>query len=150
MRSASSVLKLAVIIVDTGIFVAAALVSDRHHKACAQFLRDPGDEMGVSALVSAEVCHLLKRAPRQPEPEIAFLRRLAERAATPLCPDEADYGRMAELVEQYADLPLGAADASVVALAERHQVTRVATVDRRDFAVVRPRHLPAFELVPSL
>jgi len=48
------------------------------------------------------------------------------------------------------DLPLGAADASVVALAERFGVTRVATVDRRDFTVVRPRHVPAFELVPDL
>jgi uncharacterized protein len=47
---------------------------------------------------------------------------------------------MAELVRSHADLPLGAVDASVVAIAERLGVRRVATLDRRDFSVVRPRH----------
>ena len=57
---------------------------------------------------------------------------------------------MADLVDRYASLPLGAADASVVAIAERLGITRIATVDRRDFTVVRPRHIPAFELIPDL
>ena len=48
---------------------------------------------------------------------------------------------MAELVETYADLPLGAIDASVVALAERLGLTTVATLDRRHFTVVRPKHV---------
>ena len=138
------------VIVDTGVFIAAALTGDRHHKACAEFLRNPGDVLGVSALIVAEVSHLLQRAPRQPRPEVAFLQRLADGSAVPLSPSVPDYSRMAELVEQYGDLPLGAADASVVALAERLGVTRIATVDRRDFAVVRPRHVAAFELVPEL
>ena len=37
---------------------------------------------------------------------------------------------------------------SVVAIAERLGVTQVATLDRRDFSVVRPRHTDAFELLP--
>ena len=62
----------------------------------------------------------------------------------------ADYERMAELVGQYANLDLGAADASIVALAERLGVSTIATVDRRDFSVVRPKHVAAFDLVPDL
>ena len=38
-----------------------------------------------------------------------------------------DYERMAVLVEKYADLPLGKSDASVITLAERLNVTEVAT-----------------------
>ena len=56
--------------------------------------------------------------------------------------------RIAELVARYNDLPLGTVDASVVAAAERLRVTQVATVDRRHFSVVRPRHTPTFELLP--
>jgi uncharacterized protein len=56
--------------------------------------------------------------------------------------------RIAELVARYNDLPLGAVDASVVAAAERLRVTQVATIDRRHFSVVRPRHTPTFELLP--
>jgi predicted nucleic acid-binding protein len=60
----------------------------------------------------------------------------------------ADLLRMSELVATYADMPLGAVDASVVAIAERLDVTSIATLDRRHFSVVRPRHIAAFTLLP--
>ena len=53
-----------------------------------------------------------------------------------------DYRRMAELLTTYASLRLQAVDACVVALAERLDLREVATLDRRDFQVVAPRHLP--------
>jgi len=62
--------------------------------------------------------------------------------------DAADLVRMAELPAQYADLPLGAVDASVVAVAERLGVITLLTIDRRHFSVVRPRHADAFSLLP--
>jgi uncharacterized protein len=60
----------------------------------------------------------------------------------------ADWERIQDLVSTYADLRLGGTDASVIALAERHGAVRIATLDRRHFAVVRPRHVDAFELLP--
>jgi predicted nucleic acid-binding protein len=59
-----------------------------------------------------------------------------------------DWQRIQDLVTTYADLRLGGTDASVVALAERHGAVRIATLNRRHFAVVRPRHADAFELLP--
>jgi uncharacterized protein len=44
---------------------------------------------------------------------------------------------MAELVGAYLDLPLGIVDAAVIAIAERLQLTEIATLDHRHFAVVR-------------
>ncbi len=49
----------------------------------------------------------------------------------------ADWMCIAELVALYRDLPLGTADASVVAAAERLGVSEIATLDRRYFTVVR-------------
>jgi uncharacterized protein len=60
--------------------------------------------------------------------------------------DPADWLRIAELVAR--TVPLGTVDASVVAAAERLGIAEVATVDRRHFSVVRPRHVDAFVLVP--
>jgi predicted nucleic acid-binding protein len=60
-----------------------------------------------------------------------------------------DLARMSELVRIYADFPLGAADASVVAIAERLGTSKVATIDHRHFRAVRPNNCPAFELLPS-
>jgi predicted nucleic acid-binding protein len=139
-----------VILVDAGPFVAAASPDDRHHEVCSRFLREPGDELGVSAIVVAEVSYLLKRAPNPPRPEIAFLRLIASERVQPVNPLPADYERMAELVGQYANLDLGAADASNIDIAERMGVSTIATVDRRDFSIVRPKHVAVFELVPDL
>lgn len=59
-----------------------------------------------------------------------------------------DYVRAVELIRRYADLGLGLVDASVIAIAERLDITTIATLDRRDFTVVRPKHCKAFELIP--
>jgi uncharacterized protein len=61
----------------------------------------------------------------------------------------ADYERVAELVEMYADWPLGGTDASLAAIAERLGVTKVATLDRRHFGPIQPRHTTAFTLLPE-
>lgn len=60
-----------------------------------------------------------------------------------------DWRRMRELVERYGNLPLGGTDASVIAVAERLGATRIATLDRTHFSVVRPAHCAAFELTPT-
>ncbi len=64
----------------------------------------------------------------------AFLADLESGALAFDCGDR-DWRRIRQLVRRYADLPLGAADASVVACAERNGGA-VLTLDRRDFSVV--------------
>ncbi len=56
--------------------------------------------------------------------------------------------RIAALVASYRDLPLGSVDASIVAVAERLNSDKIATLERRHFSVIRPAHMAAFELVP--
>ncbi len=48
-----------------------------------------------------------------------------------------------------ADMNLGTVDASVIAIAERLNIVTLATINLRDFRVVRPVHCDAFELVPT-
>lgn len=52
-----------------------------------------------------------------------------------------DYRRMSELLATYSSARLQAVDACVIALAERLDLGEVATLDRRDFVMVAPRHL---------
>lgn len=80
--------------------------------------------------------------------EASFLRELARNPLELVALEPDDVVRMAELIERYADLRLGTVDASVVATAERFGATVIATLDRRHFAVVRPKHVDAFQLVP--
>jgi hypothetical protein len=63
--------------------------------------------------------------------EAAFLAQVARGTFELVHLTPADLTRMGELVLQYADFPLGGVDASVIAVAERFGVDRVATLDRR-------------------
>jgi predicted nucleic acid-binding protein len=49
---------------------------------------------------------------------------------------------MAELLTTYSSLRLQTVDACVIVLAERLDLHEVSALDRRDFQVVAPRHLP--------
>ncbi len=102
----------------------------------------------IPVLVITEVTYLLGTRLGW-EAEVRFLGDLAsgELGVEPVHP--TDLLRIAELVAAYRDLQIGTVDASVVAAAERLGVTEIATLDRRHFAVVRPHHADAFELLPG-
>jgi predicted nucleic acid-binding protein len=62
--------------------------------------------------------------------------------------DASDLPRMRELMRKYRDLPMDLADAALVRVAERHRISRVFTIDRRDFALYRPRGIRRFATIP--
>lgn len=138
------------IVCDTGPLVAAALVNDDDHHACVELftgLHLARRPLLVPATVVAEVGYLLGRE-AGPKVESLFLESLAAGDFTLVDLTAADCARMAELARRYGDLPLGTTDASVIAIAERLGVTEIASLDRRHFSVVRPRHISAFTVLP--
>ena len=52
-------------------------------------------------------------------------------------------------MERYADLDVGFVDASVLAIVERLNEPKLATLDRKHFSVMQPRHVDALELLPA-
>ena len=138
------------ILCDTGPLVAAALRRDPDYYACVELftgLRLAGRRLLVPPTVTAEVGYMLQTY-GSAELEAAFLDSLAAGDFEPVEFVPVDYARIAELVRQYADFPLGVTDASVIALAERLDVTEVATLDQRHFRSVRPRHAGFLTLLP--
>jgi len=136
------------LIVDAGPLYAYVDRDDRHHSASLELLETHPGPLVVPQLVIAEVTYLVGSR-LGVEPEVRFLGDLASGslAAEPVA--AGDWLRIAELVARYADLRLGTVDASVVVAAERLGATEVATLDRRHFGVVRPRHVDAFTLLPA-
>ncbi|KLL09641.1 type II toxin-antitoxin system VapC family toxin [Protofrankia coriariae] len=135
------------IVVDTGPVVAVANRKDDHHRQCVDLLQNfPGPLLLPAPLLSEIGYMLFSRAGAKAEAN--FLRDVADGVyeLAPVTP--ADAHRAADLVERYASLPLGTADAFVVAVAEKFQAVHIATLDRRHFSVVRPSHVPAFTLLP--
>lgn len=83
-----------------------------------------------------------------PAAEAAFLRAVNLGEIERVDLTDGDWDRVVELLETYGDMSLGTVDASVVAVAERLGVSIIATLHQRDFRVVCPRHVNAFELLP--
>lgn len=137
------------VVVDTGVLLAAADADDRWHTQASEILEErPASGLVLPVPVAVEAAWLIASR-LGPAIEAAFVSSVAagEFALAEITGE--DWSRCAELVEHYADLGLGLVDASVIAVAERLGVTTIASIDRRDLLVVRPRHVTAFELIPS-
>jgi len=135
-----------VLVVDTSVLLAAADNADPDHEPSTRAIQNAGP-LVTTALVVAETAYLIGRQ-LGAAAEAAFFRAVADRdlQVEPITP--ADARRIAELIDTYADLRLGGTDASLIVVAERLKLTTIATLDRRHFSVVRPRHAEAFDVVP--
>lgn len=136
------------LIVDTGPLLATADRADKDHAACRALLEGEPGPLITTAMVIAEAAYLIDRQ-LGPTAEAGLYTAITSGQLEVADLTGDDWARIGELVTGYADLRLGGTDASVIAVAERHGATRIATLNHRHFHVVRPRHTPAFTLLPS-
>lgn len=135
------------LIVDTGVLVAAADRSDPQHANCAPLVAGSSGQMRTTAMVIAEAAYLIERELGTDVERLMYDSIIAgDIIVEHLTID--DWKRTAELVARYDSLPLGGTDASLIALAERHRQTDIATLDHRHFTIVRPEHIDAFTPLP--
>ncbi len=123
----------ALVTVDTSaLFTLLNRRDPRFESVSAVLSQDPGPYL-VPAGILGEAAYLIERRLGTRVLDL-FLGDL-ERGTFALDCGEEDLARIRELARRYADLPLGFADAAVIACAERHG-GKVLTLDRRDFGVV--------------
>jgi len=103
----------------------------------------------VPALVLAEVDYFLREHRRAMRKLIAEIFDPGTRYEYEL-PAPSDLVRALELDAKFSELHLGLVHGTVAAVAERRQVYRVLTTDRRDFSAIRigPRLSRGLELLP--
>lgn len=135
------------LIIDTNVLVAAADRTDPHHDSCARLLATEQQALATTAMVIAETAYLLDRE-LGPHAEALLYQSILDGGLGVEPLTGADWQRIQELVTTYADLRLGGTDAGLLALAERYGEQRIATLNHRHFAVVRPAHTTALTLLP--
>lgn len=134
-------------LLDTSFLYALANTRDKNHSTTLALLPKLERPLFLPVPVLPEVCYPLQsrlghHAMRR------FLRMLSASEVRLLALEGGDIERVSSLLDDYADSELDFADAAIVALAERHGITRIATFDRRDFSIIRPQHTAFFELLP--
>lgn len=135
------------LVLDTGPLLAALDTADPDHECCASLLTDADEDLVIATLVLAELDYWCHRR-LGTGVWIAFMDDLLAGAYRAQSPTPADLVRCREIQAQYEDQPIGIVDASVLALVERLGESRLATLDHRHFATLRPKHVEALQLLP--
>ncbi|MDB9529453.1 PIN domain-containing protein [Oscillatoria sp. CS-180] len=134
-------------ILDTSFLFALTDQSDRNHQRVLAIAQNTDERLVLPIVVLPEICYLI--ASRLGH---AAMRRFV--ASMPpnalqiesLLPE--DWSRIDQILAAYADNQLDFTDAAIVTIAERLMITRVYTLDRRDFSVIRPKHCDYFDIFP--
>ena len=134
-------------LLDTSFLLAMTNAKDRNHHRVLSAAERIDDQLVLPVTVLPEVSYLIgsrlgHKAMRQ------FLQRVVASDVALETLTITDLKRVAEILEEYADSRLDFVDATIVALAERLNITRVLTLDRRDFSIIRPAHCSYFEILP--
>jgi predicted nucleic acid-binding protein len=129
------------IVVDAGPLIALFDRNDRHHRRAVEFVRTCQSHLVTNLPVLTEATFMLRFSVEAQRDLLMWAHQSVEiDGAT------TDLPRIAALLEMYRDMPADFADASLVALAERLNLRRVASTDR-DFAVYRRLGNRTFENV---
>lgn len=121
-----------------------------HRSICgvSVLLRERHTELASTSLVVAETAWLLLDR-FGPAAQHRFVSTIVGSQVDVVELVVEDWTRILELISTYSDLSLDVVDASTVAVAERLGLEAVATMDERDFRVIRPAHVESFELLPG-
>jgi uncharacterized protein len=136
------------LILDTGPIVAYLDSSDPDRPRCRRLIEETKELRIIPAPVLVEVDYFAAvRA--HPRVMVSFLNDIVNDSfrVEELAP--SDYERVRDLCESYADSDIGFVDAAVLAVVERLNEPKVATLDHRHFRMLRPRHVESLILLPE-
>jgi len=131
------------IIADTGFWLALADKRDNYHQQVNYFAKNCSERFISTYPVITETCHLLLS--RQGiNAQLNFVKMYQLNAFDIFEIPEIDKHRIAALMQQYSDLPMDFADASLVLLAEHLGHGRILSTDKRDFHTYRWKNTQPF------
>jgi len=134
------------ILIDTGPLVASFDKNDAHHNICLGLLKNFKMPLITTIPVLTETLYLLSYSWYVQD---SLWEALEEDIVRIYNMDKGIFKRCRELMNKYQDLPMDFADASLVVVAERENISTVFTLDHKDFEVYRTKHRKGFKLLPS-
>ena len=136
------------LILDTGPLYASLDRSDADHVACRTLIESADEVLVIPSPVLVEVDYWIGQR-LHPGALVALLADIEAGAYVVADLAAQDYARVRELCDRYADADIGFVDAAVLAIVERANESKLATLDRRHFGLLRPRHRESIELLPA-
>jgi predicted nucleic acid-binding protein len=133
------------LLLDTGAWVALLDRREREHPRCVQALQSLFGRLLSTEAVLTETLWLMSGLHDGPRRCAEFVRRGAV-TLVPISPKALS--RAVDLMEQYRNVPMDFADATLVVLGEDLDLDGIFTLDRRGFGVYRLHGRRPFRIVP--
>jgi len=134
-------------LLDSGFLYASIDESDKHHESVKDAARRIRGNIILPVPAITETAYFLSKN-KSIEEVAKFLDSLSVTKFQLETPTAEDYKRAAAILRKYNDANIDFVDAVIVAIAERLNITKILTVDRRHFSAFKPRHCAAFEILP--
>ncbi len=123
-------------LIDSGPLIALFDKDDRYHEPVKKFLRNFSGRLYTSWPVLTEVCHLLDFNVKT---QIDFLKWIGAGAVEVVELNKHHLERLIDMTEQYSDLPMDLADASMLIISEFKDIGNIITIDS-DYYVYRTKN----------
>ena len=134
------------VLVDAGALVAVLDADDAYHDRAVDTLKGLRDSLATVWPALTEAMHLVAGTRHGVE---TLCDMVGDGAVTLLPLERSEFPRMKALMHQYRDLPMDFADAALVRVAERDQLTRILTFDKH-FTVHRLPRRTRFSVLPLI
>lgn len=136
------------ILIDTNFILAIASPKDSNNAAAKKFLPlIRKEELIVSASVLGELFYMVTSRLNYDQAIQTFA--LVRQAFKIHDLTEPDMVRMQQIMTQYRSAEFDFVDVSIIVLAERLNIQKICTFDRRDFSIFKPTHCAYLELLPT-
>ena len=136
------------LILDTGPLYATLDRSDADHVRCRRLVEATDEPLVIPAPVLVEVDYWIN-VRLHPGVLAALMDDIVSGAYQVEDLLGEDYRRVRQVCDRYGDSDIGFVDAAVLAVVERLNEPKLATLDRRHFGLLRPRHVDALRLLPD-
>ena len=134
-------------LLDSGFLYGFIDEADEHHEAVSEVFGKIREPIILPVPAITEVAYFVSK--NLGVAALAkFLDEISETDFILETPTAEDYKRAAEILRTYNDANLDFVDALIVAIAERLNITKILTIDRRHFGIFKPSHCEAFEILP--
>lgn len=132
------------IIADTGFWLALIDEKDAYHQAANRAFKTYDEPLITTWPVMTETCYLLLKR-KGVQAQVKFIDGYHQNLFTVFDINPRYSKQIARLMQQYANLPMDLADASLVILAEFLGHGRIFSVDQRDFNAYRWKNTEPFQ-----
>lgn len=134
-------------IIDSGFLYALVDASDHHSQRVRIALELVFEPLLLPTPAITETAYFVQRNLGQAA-LVKFVESLNLMGMSIVDPVEQDLMRAGGILRTYLDQDIDFIDALIMAMAERLNITKILTVDRRHFQIFRPVHCEAFEILP--